>query len=153
GIPKKSAAEAAAVEKVIPRAPAAAREDPAFREASDQVRIEAKKQKTHALGNQKREEAANQKRKEAEKASAMEPKEQIDQSSKEKHTEQMEIAVRAGQEGAKPQDERQKFKEKLIDSIKGKGPKTESQAREFAENPPIKQFEEDFSKNVALEQA
>jgi hypothetical protein len=132
-----------AVGKEIPRAPATPREDPAFQEAKKQVRTEARKQKRH--------DPADQKRKEAEKASALEKGEQVDQSSKEKNTEEME------QVGAKQQNEgknfsAEKFKEDLMSRINAKRPETESEAKAFAQEPPVKHFEEDFSRKVALEQ-
>lgn len=166
GASKESAAEAA-VGKEIPRAPAIPDEDkestagaavgketlrsaatpdkdPAFQEAKKQVRTEAKKQKkNHAPASQKREEA--------EKASALEEVEQIDQSSKEKSTKEME------QVGAEQQNEGKNFsaktfKEDLKFRINAKGPKNESEAKAFAQKPPLEHFQEDFSDGIAKKQ-
>ena len=141
---KEGAAAEAPVGKEIPRAFASPEKDPAFQKAKNQVNAEAKKQKKgHA--------PANKKRKEAEKASALKESEQIEQDSQEKNTEEME---RKGTEQRKVGESfsAETFKIELRNRIKDKGPKTESQAKEFAKKPPIEHFEEDFSKNVAAEQ-
>lgn len=140
----KESTAGAAVGKETLRSAATPDKDPAFQEAKKQVRTEAKKQKkNHAPASQKREEA--------EKASALEEVEQIDQSSKEKSTKEME------QVGAEQQNEGKnfsadKFKEDLKSRINAKGPKNESEAKAFAQKPPLEHFQKDFSDGIAKKQ-
>jgi hypothetical protein len=141
---ERAAGEAAAVEKEIPRAPATPGKDPAFAKAKTQVRIEAKKQKTH--------DKPFIKRKEAEDASAMTKPEQEEQSAKDQNTYEME-RVGAKQLEVARKFSAQTFKDQLKDQIKGKGPKTEDEARKFAKNPPIEHFEKPFSENIAQKQS
>lgn len=143
GMPEETLA-GSAVGKEISRAPTTPAQDPDFKKAKSQVRTEAKRQKKHDL--------ASQKKKEAEDASAMTEDEQKDQSSKENNTKEME---QVGEERRKIGEkfDAQAFKKDLKNRIKGKGPRTERQAKDFAKKPPIEHFEEDFSKNVAEEQS
>ena len=66
--PKKDAGPA----RAPPRAPKTPAEDPAFQQAKRQVRVEARRQRSH--------EPPQKKRAEAEKASALKPAEQLEQS-------------------------------------------------------------------------
>lgn len=128
----------------IPRAPASPAQDPTFRQAKTLVHAEAKKQKWHV--------PATQKRTETENASAMEEADQRSQSSQEKSTAQMEqLGASQQQEGRKFSAE--SFKSDLMKRINAKQPESEDEAKAFAQKPPLDHFEEEFSGNVAKEQA
>ena len=136
-------AKEAAVGKPLARAPATPSQDPLFQSVKSQVRMESKRQGKHPL--------ASRKRKEAENASALPEGDQADQSSKEKSTEEMERA------GSKQQDEGKrfsadKFKEDLMGRINAVRPKNEGDAKALAKEPPVKNFEKEFSTKVAQQQ-
>jgi hypothetical protein len=143
GTSKEGAAVEAPVGKEIPRAPASPGKDPAFQKAQNQVRTEAKKQKTHDKPFRKRKETVD--------ASAMTEREQREQSAKDQNTYEMErVGEQQLNEGRK--FSAQKFRDDLREQIKGKGPTTESDAKKFAKSPPIKPFEKPFTEKVARAQ-
>jgi hypothetical protein len=128
----------------IARAPATPEQDPAFQQTANLVRGEATRQKKH--------DPETQKRQEAEDASALTDDDQVIQSAKEQNTGEMEKV------GAKQQNEGQKFsakkfKDDLKALISAARPETESEAKALAKEPPVKDFEDNFSKNIADEQA
>ncbi|MBF8305806.1 MAG: hypothetical protein HW398_994 [Acidobacteria bacterium] len=138
-----SAKEEAAMGKPLARAPATAGEDPLFQSVKSQVLTESKRQRKHAPASRKRREAAN--------ASALPEGDQADQSSKEQSTEEMERA------GSKQQDQGKRFsaedfKKNLMSRINAVRPKNEREAKALAKEPPVKNFEGEFSANVAQEQ-
>jgi hypothetical protein len=127
----------------IPRAPASPREDPAFQAAKRQVHTEAVRQKKH--------DPADQKRIETEKASAITEDEQRNQSAREKSTDEME-KIGAQQQTKGQQFSAEEFKKDLLAKINQKQPESESEAKAFAQKPPLEHFEDDFSGKVATEQ-
>jgi len=130
--------------KEIPRAPTSPGKDPAFQKAKTQVRGEAKKQKTHPLPGKKRQEAVD--------ASAMEPIEQEDQSSKEKNADEMKRVGEEQQNKGKQftADQFKKDFEALVN--KQNPPRDADEVKAFSQNPPIETFPKDFSDGVAKKQ-
>lgn len=130
--------------KEIPRAPASPAQDPAFQKAKTQVRGEAKRQKTHPLPFKKRQEAMD--------ASAMEPVEQEDQSSKVKNADEMKRVGEEQQNKGKQfsADQFKKDFEALVN--KQNPPRDADEVKAFSQNPPIETFPKDFSDGVAKKQ-
>ena len=129
--------------KPLARAPVTPAADPAFQQAKKQIRIEARIQRRHA--------SAGKKRMEAENASALTEREQIDQSSEDRTTGDME-RIGAAQKDAGKGFSADQFKNDLMTRINAKRPATEDEAKELAKKPPMEHIEESFSQNVAQEQ-
>lgn len=127
----------------IPRAPASPKDDPAFQTAKKQVQTESIRQKKH--------DPAAQKRIETEKASAIPEKEQSEQDAREKSTADME-KTGAAQKAAGSRFTADQFKKDLLAKISQKQPESESEAKAFAQKPPLEHFEQDFSGKLATEQ-
>ncbi len=108
------------------------------------MRGEAKKQKTHAPPSKKRQEA--------EDASAMEPPEQEDQSSKEKNADEM-VRVGDEQKNAGKKFTAEQFKKDFETLVnKQNPPRDADEVKAFSQNPPIETFPKDFSDGVAKKQ-
>lgn len=133
----------AAAAKATGRAPVTPAQDPAFQTVKTEVRRDARRQRWHAPASAKRDEASE--------ASALPKTEQVDQSSKEKTTDEMERVGGAQREAGK-NFSAESFKSDLKQRINSKRPTTEDQAKSFAANPPIEHFEDKFAGDVAKKQ-
>ncbi|MFL6573775.1 MAG: hypothetical protein ACJ8G4_18595, partial [Burkholderiales bacterium] len=129
--------------ETLPRAPRKPSEDPSFQKVKGEVRTDARRQRRHA--------PAGQKRTEAEAASALEQGEQESQNAKETNTGDMERAGAAA-EGPASRFSAEAFKAQLKEKIGAKKPHDEDEAKALAKQPPLENFEQDFSGKVAQEQ-
>ena len=125
------------------RAPRKPSEDPLFQKVKGEVRTDARRQRHHA--------PPGRKRTEAEAASALEQGEQESQNAKETNTGEMERAGAAA-EGPASRFSAEGFKEELKKKISAKKPRDEDEAKALARQPPLENFEQDFSGKVAQEQ-
>jgi hypothetical protein len=131
------------VPKEIPRSPKSPRQDPAFKKAAGAVRVETARQKKHDLPEVKKNETVE--------ASAIAKDEQEMQDAKEKTTREMG-AVAEAQTNAGKKFSAEEFKADLLKRIDSTKPQTESDAKAFAQKPPVQNFEMEFSGKVAGEQ-
>jgi len=129
--------------ETLPRAPRKPSEDPLFQKVKGEVRTDARRQRHHA--------PPGQKRTEAEAASALEQGEQESQNAKETNVGEMERAGAAA-EGPASRFSAESFKEELKKKISAKKPRDEDEAKALARQPPLENFEQDFSGKVAQEQ-
>ena len=127
----------------LPRAPRKPSEDPLFQSARVEVRTESRRQRRHPLPDAKREEAV--------KASALRESEQIEQSSKEKSTQEMKD-LGAKQQADADRFSAKKFKDDLKSRVDKKAPHDEREAKDLAKQPPLENFEQQFAGDVAQEQ-
>jgi hypothetical protein len=125
------------------RAPTSPAEDPLFQSARAQVRTESKRQRKHVPASRKKEEAA--------RASALLESEQVEQSSKEESTKEME-RIGAAQQDDADRFSAKKFKDDLKARVDKKAPHDEREAKDLAKQPPLENFEQQFASDVAEEQ-
>jgi hypothetical protein len=127
----------------IPRSPKTPWKDPAFQVAKGHVRVQATRQKKHAPVEEARTDTVA--------ASALPEPDQRSESAQVKSTGEMK-QVAATQQHAGKDFSAKKFKDDLKAKISAKRPESEDEAKEFAQNPPLDHFEENFSKDLAAEQ-
>jgi hypothetical protein len=129
--------------ETLPRAPRTPSEDPLFQRVRGEVRTEASRQRRHA--------PASRKRTEAEAASALEKGEQETQNAKETNTAEME-RVGSAQHSQASRFSAEGFKQDLMKRVNAKRPRDEGEAKALAKQPPLENFEQEFSGKVAQEQ-